>query len=454
MKITQMHNGAIVETPQVCFTYQVAETPRDFNTRANSSMLHWNNIQNYIGEFIIYPYGTSNDLPQVIKDVVDNSSNVPGFLLRKTELLWGGGPKLYREGLVDGIDVRIRENSSTIQKWLESIRYEYLLLKGTVDYQHVQATMTRFETNKGTRIGKPFFNKLHHIQPDKGRLARLRNSLTNDPTHIVTSTWNFNHVNAIAESRAYPIFDFGNPFANENSILHSNMYTFCTDYYNVPGLYGTLEWIRRSSAVPLIFKAHSMHSINLKYHVTSPAAFWDKKRAALKAQKESAGEKYTEEDFLIYEKEFLLQVTKVLSGDENAGKFLHTTSTLSVKGHELVSEGWEVKVIDQKVLDFVKSQIEISDKADKVIASSVGVHPVLANITDSGRANSGSEQIYALLNYLNTGVDIQEMQICKAINAAIQYNFPESGLKIGFFQKVPELQSQTSPSNRTKPEPK
>ena len=71
-------------------------------------------------------------------------------------------------------------------------------------------------------------------------------------------------------------------------------------------------------------------------------------------------------------------------------------------------------------------------------------------MTDSGKANSGSEQIYALLNYLNTGVDIQEMIICKAINYALKANFKDSGLKIGFFHNVPELQQNTPPEERTR----
>jgi hypothetical protein len=151
-----------------------------------------------------------------------------------------------------------------------------------------------------------------------------------------------------------------------------------------------------------------------------------------------------------YERNFLLQIGEVLSGEENAGKYFHTSSRMLIQGHELISEGWEIKVLDQKVKDFVESQILISDKADKAISAAVNVHPILANMTDGGKANSGSEQIYALLNYLNTGVDIQEMIICKAVNYALKANFPNSNVKIGFFHNVPEMQSQTSPADRTK----
>ena len=236
--------------------------------------------------------------------------------------------------------------------------------------------------------------------------------------------------------------------------MYSNMYSFCTDYYTVPDLYGSLEWINRSTAVPLIFKAFAKNSMNLKYHVISPASFSDKKRNEIKETCRINNETYDESMLKKFERNYLAQIGNVLSGMENAGKFLHTVTTMMVQGHELISEGWEIKVLDQKVKDFVQAQILISDKADKAISAAVNVHPVLANMTDSGKSNSGSEQIYALLNYLNTGVDVQEMIICKALNYALKVNFPEANVKIGFFHNAPEIQSNVSPQDRTLNNPK
>lgn len=448
MNITHLDGGAIVEMPNVAYTYQVAETPRDFDRRSNiNSTLQFGNSVNFIGDFIIYPYGINNDLPKVIKDVVDNSYNVPGFLNRKTELLWGAGPKLFVEELKDGKDVKKRVNIPSVQKWLDSFKYEDYLLKCCVDYQHIQGAFTRFELNRGSRIGKPFIQKLHHVSANEARLARLRTATVNDPTHIITSTYNFNHISAISDSKSYDIFDLNAPFKHDNAIMYSNKYSFCEDYYTIPDLYGSLEWINRSTAVPLIFKAFAKNSMNLKYHIISPAGFWDQKRNALKELHKGS---YNEKMLTEYEREFLKQIGEVLSGDENAGKYLHTTRNIKILGHDIIDEGWEIKVLDQKVKDFVEAQILISDKADKAIAAGVNVHPVLANMTDSGKANSGSEQIYALLNYLNTGVDIQEMIICKPLNYALKANFPDENVKVGFFHNVPEFQAQTAPDDRSK----
>ncbi|WP_230690829.1 hypothetical protein, partial [Streptococcus pneumoniae] len=81
---------------------------------------------------------------------------------------------------------------------------------------------------------------------------------------------------------------------------------------------------------------------------------------------------------------------------------LHTTKSFRVDQSNLIEEGWEVKVIDQNIKDFVLAQIKISERADAALSSGMNLHPVLGNINNSGSANSGSEQIMALINYLNT----------------------------------------------------
>jgi hypothetical protein len=70
-------------------------------------------------------------------------------------------------------------------------------------------------------------------------------------------------------------------------------------------------------------------------------------------------------------------------------------------------------------------------------------------MSETGKVDSGSEQVYALISYLNTGIDIQEMIICKPINYAIKANFPDKDLKIGFYHNVPEKQEDVSPGNRS-----
>lgn len=452
MNIDFIGRDAIVETPSVAFTYQVAETPRDFQKlRGTSNTLDWSNYNNYHGEYVVFPFGSNNDLPEIIRTTVQENYIAPGTLKRKTELLWGLGPRLYKEELIDNRIVRTWVEDKEIQKWLDKWDYEDYLLKSCVDYQYLQGVFTRFELNKGYKIGKPFINKLSTANPDKTRLAALRATIDKDkdPTHVIITDWRLNHVASITEAKVYRLFNPQSPFAEANAVMYSNFSSFCTEYYTVPDIYGSLEWLNRSTAVPLIFKALSKNSINLKYHIISPQAYWDKKRDDIVKNCQTQQIDYKESMLIDFQTEFLKKISDVLASEENTGKYLHTTKSFRVDGTNLIEEGWEVKVIDQNIKDFVSAQISISERADAALSSGMNLHPVLGNINNSGKANSGSEQIMAVINYLNTGVDIQEMIITKPINLAIKSNWPESVLKIGFCQNVPERQADVSPQDRS-----
>lgn len=440
--------NALVDTGDVAFTFESAENPREFDKyRVPQENLDWTDQEYQIGDFRVFPYGTNNDLPKTIKDIVQNNSIAPGILKKKVQLLWGKGPQLYKETIKNNVLERTWVKDTRVQEWLESWGYEDYLLKGIVDYNNIEGTFTKFHTAKGIRINRPSISKLEHVSAEYGRLGNQIKDLSYKPSVCIVTDWNFKRVVDVSDYKVYGLFDFLNPFKYRTSVLYSNMYSFCSDYYTVPDLYGSLEWIRRSSAIPLILKALSKNSINLKYHVVSPAKFWEKKASELK---ETHGEKYEESMLVKYKKDYLRAVAEVLSGAENTGKFWHSVKYLNVDGHKIFEEGWEIKEIKQNIKDFVESQILISDQANRMVSAGVGMHPALGGAGESGRADSGSEQLYALKNYLLTGIDIPESIVMKAINYALKINFPKKGLKLGFYHLPPEKEEDITSSKRVK----
>jgi hypothetical protein len=449
MNIEYVGRDAIVDTPDVAFTYQVSETPRDFyKLKGKSNDLDWNNQHSYIGDYLVYPFGANNDLPDIIKHTVQTNYIAPGILKKKTQLIWGLGPQLYNEDIEDRVLVRNWVKDTIIMDWLKSWNYEEYLIKAMTDFQHIEGIFSRFELSKGNRIGKPFISRINHLFPDRTRLATAKSSKNREATHAVLSEYSFNSTADLSPYKVYPLFDFSNPFANPNSVLYSNMYSFCTDYYTVPDLYGSLEWLNRSTSVPLIFKALSKNSINLKYHIVSPQAFWDKKEDDMKTSCTTRGLIYKSSMLLDYQKQFLEKISVVLSGDENTGKYLHTSKSFTVEGTVLQEHGWEIKVIDQNIKDFVQAQISISERADHALSAGLNLHSALGNVSESGKSDSGSEQIYALKTFLQTGIDIPEMIIMKAINYAIKINFPNSDLKLGFYHAPVEKEQNIAPKDR------
>ena len=123
--IEYIDRGAIVETPEVAFTYAVSEQPRDFEKfRLNNDTLDWSNYENYLGDYIVYPYGSNNDIPEIIKEVIQNNYIAPGLLKRKTELLWGLGPRLYYEEFEGNRIVRKWVDDKDVWEWFEGFKEE------------------------------------------------------------------------------------------------------------------------------------------------------------------------------------------------------------------------------------------------------------------------------------------------------------------------------------------
>ena len=125
MNIDFIGSDAIVQTPDVAFTYQVSENPRDFSKlRGSSNTLDWSNYNNYHGDYVVFPFGSNNDLPEIIKTTVQENYIAPGTLKRKTELLYGAGPRTYREELKENRLVRTWVEVPEIQKWLDQFDYQ------------------------------------------------------------------------------------------------------------------------------------------------------------------------------------------------------------------------------------------------------------------------------------------------------------------------------------------
>ncbi|KAA2218248.1 hypothetical protein [Maribacter flavus] len=451
MNIEYIGDNAIVEVAESVFTFEVSDNPRSFDSyRVDKQTLDWTDNKYHLGNWRVFPYGNDNQLPKQIRDIVQQNYIAPGLVKKKTQWLWGKGPKLYIEKIENKVLIREWVEDKEIQEWLQSWDYEDYLTAACVDFNHIEGVFTKFYRSRGGRVGQPSIAKLEHCMPDRSRLACDLSSNEIKPTHVVVTDWNFEMINAILNPKIYPIFDFKNPFEHKNAIYYSNMYSFCSDYYTVPDIYGSFEWLRRSTAIPLILKALSKNSLNVKYHVISPQKFWDDRKTDMEEEATKQGKKFREKDFVLWQSAFLKKIAKVLSGEENTGKFWHTTKDFTVEGTNLIEHGWEIKVIDQKVKDFIDAQIEISKRADHAVSSGIGIGNVLGNVSESGRSNGGSERIYAMKEYLQTGIDIPEMIVCKAINFALRANWPNKNVKIGFYHISPQREEDITPSDRIK----
>lgn len=444
-------NDAIVGDQNLGFTFEVLEQ----NPREKHATVPWSPIDIFskrpmvsrYADWNVFPYGEMNQLPTFLRNVIYSNSIAPGIIGKKNGLFWGKGPKLYKETIVDSVLTREWIEDDEIEKWLDTWDWEKYLQKCTSDYSVIESCYTKFINKKGWRIGSAMeISHLEHVAPNKPMVVGKLQT----PTHIILHRKDFPE-----QYEVFPLFDKFKPFKSGISILYSNLYTFCSDFFTIPQILGSVPWIIQSSKIPMFFDALSKNSANIKYHITSPIEFWNQKRSQIQDDCSLKNKPYKESMLTKYKRDLLLQIKDVLSSYENAGKFWHSEQVLAEVGSEVVEQGWVIKPIEQNMRDTVQSHIDIATKADKSTAVGMGVHSAIGNVTEEGRSGSGSEQYYALNNFYQIGIDLPEMVIMEAINAAIKINFPnKKKVKMGFYREEPKRQEDMSEGDRNLTVPK
>lgn len=413
---------------------------------AGGSKVDWErDPQHVLGKRIV-PYGANNNLPVMIRDIMDENNLAPGILEREMGLLYGDGPQLYRVKFVDGEVTREYAYDAEIWRWLKSWNMRRYVDMAMVEYKHLKGFFVRRKRNRGVRIGgKPSIASLEVVAATDARLAWPETGRRlEDVSQIYTGDFENNCMQTGIVT--YPVYDRLDPFRYPVSMSYHNSYSFARNFYSVPTYYGSLKWIMRSSDIPDILKYFTENGLALAYHIHSPAGYWDSKREKLMEQYSDLSEPELDKKVDELKDETFKSIANVLAGKKNAGKFIETVDFYDPMAGAVAS--WKVEAIDQKVKEFIEAQIKISEKADSATTSGMGLHPSLSNIIVNGQLSSGSQMLYALKLYLASDTTIPEEVIFEPVNQAIEANFPDKDLKLGFYHKVVMKEENVSPEER------
>jgi hypothetical protein len=448
-KIAREGNEGVMYVPDVGAAYfsmgkVTSENYSNISSPGGSQSSWEADAENVLGKMIV-PYGVNNSLPTEIRDIFDVNNLAPGIIEREIGLLWGQGPYLYKEDIVDNEIVRLWVKDKEVQQWLDSWQYKNYLDRVVTEFKHLKGHFTKYKMNRGARIGRE--SKIASLECVPGTDARLEwveSRRLEDVKHIFTGDFENNCNTGI---RTFKRFRFNDPFRYPTGIDYHCSSSFARNFYAVPGFYGGLNWIKRSSDIPEILKFLTDNSIALAYHFESPQAYWDAKEEKLREKCASNGTTYSDKMMEELKDSILNQLAGVLAGKKNVGKIFHTISFRDDDG-DLCE--WKVTPIDNKSKDFIEGQLKIADKADSATTSAIGLHPALSNIMVAGKLASGSEMLYALKLYLSSDTAIPEGIIMEAINTAIKINWPDKDVKLGFYHKVVLTEESVSPDDRTK----
>jgi hypothetical protein len=447
-KVTEINDrdrAVHIDTGSV-YTYSTAQEASWENETGSKGRISWEKQpQNVMGRKIV-PYGENNDLPVLIRRVMDNNHLAPGILERKLGLLYGEGPQLYEVVYEAGEITRHYKFDQQIWDWLNSFNYSFAIQKAMVEYNHMRAIFVKRHRNVGVRIGnKAFITKIEVVSATDARLGWPENNSRNleDVTTMLTGDFENNCFQS--GIKAFPVYDPKDPFRYPVSMSYHSTYSFARAFYPVPTYFGALKWIERSSDIPDIIRYLSENGITTAFHVHSPAGYWEEKRQKLEEMFPSETDAQIDKRLNTLKDETFANMIKVLSGKKNAGKFIETVDFYDDAGN--LCE-WKIQPIDQLIKDFIEAQLKISEMAGSATTSGMGLHPSLSNIVVNGQLSSGSQVLYALKNYFSSEVAIPEEVIFEAINQVIKVNFPASKLKLGFYRKIVAKEQDVNPEKR------
>ena len=407
---------------------------------------NWENTPHAIGDFRIVPYGPNNLLPSELRSTVDDNNLAPGIIERQLGLLFGQGVFLYQLAFEDGEIKHLWQQDNEIESWLSDWDFMSYIKGITTDYLYLKGFFNAIYLTRGHRLGSaPKISHLEHIPAKNARLEWADSRKLSDVKHILVGNFEQNCYDTGIQS--FPVYDRRNPARYPVSAAYNSTYSFSRDFYSVPPYWGALRWIVRGSEIPTIFKYVTDNGLNLAYHVHSPFEYWENKRDVIKQMHPEWSEAQVEKRIAELSTQLLEDLTHVLSGKENAGKFFHTVDITDETG---ATHTWKIEAIDQKIKDFVDSQLKIAEASSSAITSGMGLHPSLSNVMVNGKLASGSEMLYAFRLHLLSNVAIAEQAILEQINQAIAFNFPKKNLRLGFYHQSLKAEEALSSSDRIK----
>ena len=405
----------------------------------------WDSLPQPAGGTLVVPWGPQNGLPTMLRDILDTNNLAPGVLDRQRGLIIGQGLYLYKTEYIDGEIVRKWVPDKEVEDWLESWDADGFVKAALTEYLHLGGYFWSLSFERGSRIGlQPRIARLDCLPATHTRFEWPESRDPKDLKYIIFG--DFEH-QCLGGVQRYPVFNPSNPSKYAVSAGFSRAYSYGRRFYSMPQYWGTLRWIIRGSEIPTIFKYVTDNGLNLAYHIHSPQAYWDRKREDLRNIHPEWNDAKVEAEIGNLTQTFLTNLTDVLSGKENAGKFFHTVDFLDETGKPAT---WAIDPIDQKIKDFVESQLKIAEASSSAITSGMGLHPALSNLIINGKLASGSELLYAYKLFLSSDTEIPESTVLAPLNRAIAFNFPSHNVKAGFYHRTVHTEEATSTSDRMK----
>jgi hypothetical protein len=392
----------------------------------------------------VVPFGSDNNLPANVRNLLEKNNLGPGILDRKTGLQYGQGPYLYKTVFENNEINKQWVEDPEIQAWLDTWDYKEFVRNALLEFNFMRGIFVKYYSGRGRRIGRNWISKLEceHSNdcrlewPDGGRrLQDVKNIIVGDFESMRRSTMD-----------RYPVFDLSNPCASSVSMKYLSYRTFSRYFYAISSFFGSIPWVRRANDIPDIIQYLTDNMIAAAYHVHEPAQYWQEKKDLLEQMNPEWDEIKLQAELNKLRDQLTETLAKVLAGKRNAGKFLETIDFTDMDGHKCE---WKVEPIEMNIDKYIDAQTKISRIADSSTTSGFGLNPALSNIIIDGKGDSGSQMLYALKIFYAADAQICEDIVFEPIHEALKVNFPGKNIAMGLYRQVVNKEDNVSAKDRS-----
>jgi|GEM_PF-262016 len=419
----------------------------DFEKFINLGAASWDSDPVSIAGFPCVPWGPDDNLPVLVRNLLEKNNLGPGILTRKAGLIYGQGPALYRNQIEDNEVNRMWCEDADIQSWLDSWDYKRYIRNAITEYNHMSGVFAKYRCGRGVRIGRSWIASIEALPSKDCRLVWPRSgfkTLDSVDTVLVGDFESFNN----RDIYQYPVFDKYNPTANELAVKYHCLRSYGRNFYAVSSFLGSLPWMENANELPNIIKALNQNMMAGAYIVHEPAAYWEDKRLKLIEMHTDENEAQIDKRMNELKDTITATIAEVMAGSKNAGKFFTAVDFIDpVSGQE---QSWKIEPIEMNIDTYIDAQVKVSRIADSSTTSGLGLSPALSNLIIDGKADSGSQMLYALKIFFGADTQIPEDIVLEPINDAIAINFPnKKGVKLGLYRQMINKEDNVTASQRT-----
>lgn len=404
----------------------------------------WEQSPALFGGVKVVPFGSDNNLPANVRNLLEKNNLGPGILDRKTGLEYGQGPFLYRLKYENNEIVREWVQDDEIQSWLDSWNYKEYVRNAILEFNYMRGIFVKYVASRGRRIGKNWIARVECEHSNDCRLEWPENdgNRLEDVKGIIVGDFENQRRRVM---RRYAIYDQSNPTAAAVSMKYHSFRSFSRYFYAISSFFGSIPWVRRANDIPDIIQYLTDNMIAAAYHVHQPAQYWDQKKDLIEQIHPDWDEVKIQAELNKLRDELTAMIAKVLAGKRNVGKFLETIDFIDPDGNKCE---WKVEPIEMNIDKYIEAQTKISRIADSSTTSGFGLNPALSNIIIDGKGDSGSQMLYALKIFYAADSQICEDIVFEPIHEALRINFPGKKISMGLYRQIVNKEDNLSAKDR------